>query len=67
MTIRNLGFFLSFTLKLKKKKRKKNGSSQKVFFFLFVCMFGLMLNGIINFWPFDLNENFDLTSLKLDY
>lgn len=30
-------------------------------------MFGLMLNGIINFWPFDLNENFDLTSLKLDY
>ena len=30
-------------------------------------MFGLILNRIINFWPFDKNESLYLASLKLDY
>ena len=53
--------------KNKQTKENRNNCSQKVFFFVFACMFALILNRIINFWPFDKNESLYLASLKLDY
>lgn len=32
-----------------------------------LCFFVFLFNGIINFWPFDLNEHVDLASIKLNY